>query len=51
MKKKNEVSPSFTKMSLTEPKMPRLLLANWKTIKGGTKTKFLSEQIDSLLYK
>ena len=42
---------SLIKKLLSEPKKPRLLLANWKTIKGGTKTKFLSEQIDSLLYE
>ena len=35
---------------LTESRKPKLQLSNWKTIKGGDKTKFLSEQVDSILY-
>ena len=35
---------------LSESKKPRLALGNWKIIKGGAKTKHLSEQIDSVLY-
>ena len=46
-----KIGVSLIKRLLSEPKKPRLLLSNWKTIKGGTKTKFLSEQIDSLIYE
>ena len=35
---------------LSESKKLKLHLTNWKTIKGGTKTSLLSEQIDSVLY-
>lgn len=35
---------------LSESKKPKLQLANWDTIKGGAKTRLLSEQIDSILY-
>ena len=35
---------------LSESKKPRLLLAKWKTIKGGANTRLLSEQVDSILY-
>ena len=35
---------------LSESKRPKLPLANWKTIKGGAKTRLLSEQADSILY-
>ena len=34
----------------TESKKTKLLLTNWKTIKGGEKTELLSEQIDLVLY-
>ena len=36
---------------LSESKKPILQLANWDTIKGGPKTRLLSEQIDSVLYR
>ena len=32
---------------LSESKKPRLALGKWKTIKGGIKTRLLSEQADS----
>ena len=35
---------------LSESKKPKLQLTNWNTIKGGAKTRLLSEQIDSILY-
>ena len=35
---------------LSESKKPKLSLTNWKTIKGGAKTRLLSEQADSILY-
>ena len=35
---------------LSESKKPKLQLADWKTIKGGSRTKLLSEQVDSILY-
>ena len=35
---------------LSESKKPKLFLSKWKTIKGGAKTRFLSEQVDSILY-
>ena len=35
---------------LSESKKPRLGLGKWKTIKGGLKTRLLSEQADSILY-
>ena len=35
---------------LSESKKPRLALTGWRTIKGGAKTRLLSEQIDSILY-
>ncbi len=35
---------------LSESKKPRLSLADWKTIRGGAKTKLLSEQADSIIY-
>ena len=35
---------------LSESKKPRLDLGKWKTIKGGLKTRLLSEQADSILY-
>ena len=35
---------------LSESKKPRLSLGKWKTIKGGLKTRLLSEQVDSILY-
>ena len=36
---------------LSKSKKPKLSLANWETIKGGAKTRLLSEQVDSILYK
>jgi len=36
---------------LSESKKPRLPFAKWKTIKGGAKTRYLSEQVDSILYR
>jgi hypothetical protein len=35
---------------LSESKKPKLQLANWSTMKGGPKTRLLSEQVDSILY-
>lgn len=35
---------------VSESKKPALPLAKWKTVKGGYKTRFLSEQVDSILY-
>ena len=35
---------------LSESKKPRLALGKWKTIKGGIKTRLLSEQADSIIY-
>ena len=35
---------------LSESKMPRLALSEWKTVKGGAKTRLLSEQVDLVLY-
>ena len=35
---------------LSESKKPKLFLSKWKTTKGGVKTRFLSEQVDSILY-
>lgn len=35
---------------LSESKKPILPLSKWKTIKGGTKTRLLSKQVDSILY-
>ena len=35
---------------LSESKKPRLPLTKWKTIKGGSDTRLLSEQVDSVLY-
>ena len=35
---------------LSESRKPKMSLSKWKTIKGGTKVRFLSEQVDSILY-
>lgn len=35
---------------ISESKKPLLPLEKWKTIKGGAKTRLVSEQIDSILY-
>ena len=35
---------------LSQSKKPILQLSRWKTVKGGPKTKRLSEQVDSILY-
>ena len=35
---------------LAESRKLKLHLAEWKTVKGGPKTRLLSEQIDSILY-
>ena len=35
---------------LSESKKPVLPLSKWKIIKGGAKTRLLSEQVDSVLY-
>ena len=35
---------------LSESRKLKLPLTKWKTIKGGPKTRLLSEQIDSVLY-
>jgi len=35
---------------LSESKKPRLFLSKWKTIKGGAKTRLVSEHTDSILY-
>ncbi len=35
---------------LSEAKKPLLPLTKWETVKGGKKTKFLSEEADSVLY-
>ncbi len=47
---KNKELPKQMNKFFSESKKPKLLLTNWKTIKGGTKTKLLSEQIDLVLY-
>ena len=36
---------------LSELKKPILPLTKWKTVKGSVKTRFLSEQLDSVLYR
>lgn len=36
---------------LSQSRKPKLFLSKWRTIKGGAKTRLLSEQIDSLLYR
>ncbi len=35
---------------LSELKKPKMNLSSWKTIKGGSKTKNVSQQVDSILY-
>ena len=35
---------------LADSRKLRLSLTEWKTVKGGPKTRLLSEQIDSVLY-
>ena len=35
---------------VSESKKPLLPLTEWKTVKGGPETRFLSEQIDEILY-
>ena len=35
---------------LSELKKPILPLTKWKMVKGGLKTRLLSEQVDSILY-
>ncbi|MBI2647269.1 hypothetical protein HYW99_02225 [Candidatus Woesearchaeota archaeon] len=35
---------------LSESKKPLLPLTKWKTVKGGPKTRLLSERIDNILY-
>jgi hypothetical protein len=35
---------------ISESKKPLLPFSKWKTVKGGPETRFLSEQIDDILY-
>ncbi len=35
---------------LSESRKPKLKLLEWETVKGSPKTKYLSEQIDGILY-
>ena len=35
---------------LSESRKPKLSLVNWETIKGGAKTRLISEQVDLILY-
>jgi len=35
---------------ISQSRKPSLQFGKWKTIKGGSKTKLLSEQVDSVLY-
>ena len=35
---------------VSEAKKPLLPLTKWKTVRGGPETRFLSEQIDDILY-
>lgn len=35
---------------ISEAKKPLLPLSKWKTIKGGAKTRRISEKVDSMLY-
>ena len=44
---KSETKIKFEYLPKHDPLLP---LAKWKTVKGGKKTKFLSEQIDSINY-
>lgn len=41
---------SIKEENLSESDKSPLPLTKWKTIKGGSETRFLSEQIDSILY-
>ena len=38
------------KVWLSELQKPRLSLSSWKTFKGGKDTRYLSEQVDDIVY-
>lgn len=50
MTKKIKVELPIKEEYLSKADKPLLPLTKWKTVKGGSRTKFLSEQVDSILY-
>ncbi|MBI2557897.1 hypothetical protein HYW20_01120 [Candidatus Woesearchaeota archaeon] len=50
MAKKIKAELSIKDEYLSKSDKPILPLAKWKTVKGRSKTRFLSEQVDSINY-